>query len=131
LLKITHEQARDALQRSGHLLEYRVEAVLRKRRYVVQSNQAYPDPITGKGREPDVSAIIAEQVGPDGYDYLFPVWLVECVNNPQQLRFFQNIHCLVHGLLTNLNFPALGCGYTWMGKDEMLRQRGRRITTIV
>ena len=53
----------------------------------MESNTAYPDPDTGKSRELDLFAITAEQAGPDDYDFIFTVLLIECVNNPQPIAF--------------------------------------------
>ncbi len=61
-LKISHDQIRDALKRSGYLLEYRIEQVLGRNGYAAFPNQAYPDPITGKSRELDISAIKAAPI---------------------------------------------------------------------
>lgn len=88
LPKITHDQIRDAIQRSGYLLEYRLEQVLRRRFYMVEPNQAYPDPITGKSRELDIAAMTAENLDGDWNDILFPRLLIECINNPQPMAFF-------------------------------------------
>ena len=85
---ITHEQIRDALSRSGYLLEYEVEKILGRNGYFAQANQAYPDPITGKSRELDISAIKAEPITADFHDSIFTIPLIECVNNPQPIGFF-------------------------------------------
>lgn len=85
--RITRDKAREALLRSGYLLENRIETVLREGAYNVEANTVYPDPITGKSRELDVSALGATRVGPDEYDFLFPFILVECINNPQPAAF--------------------------------------------
>ena len=42
--KISHDEIRDAVRRSGYLLEYRIEQVLGRYGYMVEPNQAYPDP---------------------------------------------------------------------------------------
>jgi len=80
---ITTSEAKAALLRSGYLLESRVESALRNAGYYVEANASYPDPITGKSREFDLSALAAHHCGPDEMDFLFPVLLVECVNNPE------------------------------------------------
>jgi hypothetical protein len=48
----------------------------------------YPDPITGKSRELDVSAIRPEPVTSDYRNAIWPRLLIECVNNPQPIGFF-------------------------------------------
>lgn len=78
---------RDALQRSGYLLEYRVEELLRRCGYMVEANQSYPDPITGKSRELDIAAISAEPLNDAYRDILWPRLLIECVNNTQPMAF--------------------------------------------
>ena len=88
IVAITHQEAREALQRSGYLLEGRLEQLLRRRGHYVETNAPYPDPITGKTREIDLYAMAAEKAGPGEYDYFFQVVLVECINNPQPLVLF-------------------------------------------
>lgn len=79
---------REAIQRSGYLLEQRVEAVLTKEWAFVQTNPIFPDPDTGKSREIDIDAISATQIYKKGYNFVFPILLCECVNNPQPVVFF-------------------------------------------
>jgi hypothetical protein len=76
---------RDALLRSGYLLESRVESQLREHWGYVEANATYLDPGTGQSREFDACATIAENAGPNEYDFLFGVLLLECINNPQPL----------------------------------------------
>jgi len=85
--KITEAEARRALQRSGYLMEYRVEALLRRRGWYVEANSAYEDSDTQKSREIDIYAIIGRPVGTGPKDWLFSSVLVECVNNPQPIAF--------------------------------------------
>jgi hypothetical protein len=85
--KITREQVRDALSRSGYLLESRMEALLRSKGYYVEANVAYPDADTGKSREVDIYAMQARKVGPLDLDFAFAVLVIECVNNPQPIAF--------------------------------------------
>jgi hypothetical protein len=87
-LKISHDQIRDAVRRSGYLLEYRIEQVLGRYGYMVEANQAYPDPITGKSRELDISAIRPEFITSDYRNMIWPRLLIECINNPQPIGFF-------------------------------------------
>jgi hypothetical protein len=85
--KISHEDAKEALLRSGHLLESRLEKVLLKGPWLVRTNDAYPDPITGKTREIDLSAITAENIDTEDLDWFFVTLTIECVNNPQPIAF--------------------------------------------
>ena len=84
---VTFDEIRDALKRSGYLLEARIEKRLLGRGYLAEANSAYVDPESGKSREIDISAIGARKAGPDDFDWLFPVLLIECVNNPQPIAF--------------------------------------------
>jgi hypothetical protein len=84
---ISRDEIADALRRSGYLIEYRIEDVLRGHGYHVSANTTYPDPITRKPREIDLSAIIGERAGPTDKDWLFALCLIECVNNPYPLAF--------------------------------------------
>jgi hypothetical protein len=81
---ITLEQAKEALRRSGYLLESRVADRLEKIGYYVQTNDAYVDPVTAKSRELDLYAMGANKLSRK-LDYIFPVLVIECVNNPQPL----------------------------------------------
>lgn len=85
--RISLDEAKDALLRSGYLLESRLETVLSKRGYYVEANEVYPDPETGKTREFDLYAMAAHRAGPDEYDFIFHVLLVECINNLQPVVF--------------------------------------------
>jgi len=85
--KISEPEARAALQRSGYLVEYRVESLLRKRGWYVEANSAYEDSDTQKSRELDIYAIMAHPVGTGPQDRLFTSVLVECINNPQPIAF--------------------------------------------
>jgi hypothetical protein len=87
LEKISIKQTKEALLRSGYLLEHRLETILRTRGYYVEANEAYPDPDTGKSRELDVYAMSALKAGPEELDYIFAVLLVECINNSQPIAF--------------------------------------------
>ena len=87
MAKISLEETKEALLRSGYLLEHRLETVLRKGGYYIEANEAYPDPETGKPRELDIYAINAVKAGPEEFDFIFSVLLAECVNNPQPIAF--------------------------------------------
>jgi hypothetical protein len=87
-IPISTKQMREAIQRSGYLLEQRVEAILTKKGYYTQTNPVFPDPDTGKSREFDIDAISLEQIYKKGFNFVFPILLCECVNNPQPIAFF-------------------------------------------
>ncbi len=89
---ITDEQMKEALMRSGYLLESRLEACLRARNYHVETSAAVPDPKTGISREMDIYALTGEHLrvrssGEIGH-WVFGVVLVECLNNPTPIVFF-------------------------------------------
>jgi hypothetical protein len=106
-LKISHDQIRDAVGRSGYLLEYRIEQVLARYGYVVEANQAYPDPITGKSRELDISAIRPEAITSDYRNTIWPRLLIECINNPQPIGFFTKTPIAPTAHIYDLKFSGL------------------------
>ena len=85
---ISTEQMKDAINRSGYLLEQRVEQILSKRGYYVETNPVFPDPDTGKSREFDISALSATRIYKGGYNFVFPALICECENNAQPIAFF-------------------------------------------
>lgn len=72
---ISTKQIKDAIQRSGYLLEQRVEPILTEEGYFAQMNPVFPDSETGKSREIDISALSAVQVYEKGYNFIFPTLL--------------------------------------------------------
>ena len=84
----TPQEIREAVLRSGYLLESRLDTILRRKGYCVKPNSAYPDPSTHKSREFDLYAMKAQNAGPRDLDFVFAVLLIECVNNPQPIAFF-------------------------------------------
>jgi hypothetical protein len=87
--KISPEDIREAIVRSGYLLEQRIKPKIERRGYFVETNQPYPDPQTGISREYDISAISAIRLSSKGIDFLFPYILCECENNALPLVFFE------------------------------------------
>lgn len=88
----TRKQLREALLRSGYLVESRLATVLRDRGYYVEPNPPVPDPVTAKSRELDIFAMSAVNAGPDDSDFLLPVILVEAENNPVPVLFITAEH---------------------------------------
>lgn len=82
--RITMDEAKAALQRSGYLIESRIAARLERDGYYVQANDAYADPSTSKSRELDLLAMSANRLSRKD-DFIFPVLLIERINNPQPL----------------------------------------------
>lgn len=84
--KISIAEAKDALLRSGYILEHKVENFLRSRKWYVQANTPYTDPETHKSRELDVYAANYFEIGES--NGAFTALIVgECINNPQPLAF--------------------------------------------
>lgn len=83
--KITRAEMKNALLRSGYLLELRVESKLREHWGYVEANATYPDRETGISREFDIFGLTARRVGTEGLDFIFGALLIECINNPQPL----------------------------------------------
>lgn len=83
--EISRHEIKEAILRSGYLLESRVEAVLRDLWGYVETNTSYQDPRTSVSRELDVFSLSAEKAGPEDYDFIFGALLIECINNPQPL----------------------------------------------
>ncbi|MBE3122440.1 MAG: hypothetical protein IMZ58_09580, partial [Thermoplasmata archaeon] len=81
------QEARKSLLRSGYLLEARLENILLKNDYYVQSNYVYPDPESNKPREIDLDAILAIDIKPRKLEYIFLELIIECINNNQPLAF--------------------------------------------
>jgi hypothetical protein len=104
---ISHQQMRDALLRSGYLLEYRVEQVFRAHGYFVEANQAYPDPITGKSRELDLAAMSGKLVWENETSLVFSRPLVECVNNTQPMAFITKSSIVSGAHVYDLPFSGL------------------------
>jgi hypothetical protein len=88
IASISTEQMKEAIQRSGYLLEQRVEQILSKAGYYVETNPVFPDPDTGKSREFDISALSATRIYKGGYNFVFPALICECENNAQPVAFF-------------------------------------------
>lgn len=84
----TGKEIKDAILRSGYLLETRIEEFLREEWGFVEANSVYLDSITGKNRELDIYSLRADNAGPDEFDFLFTSLLIECINNPYPLICF-------------------------------------------
>lgn len=103
--KISFAETKNALYRSGYLLESRIEKELQDRNYFVDTNTAYLDPLTNKSRELDIYSIGGQRLSKRD-DFLFPVLLIECVNNPQPLAFFTKESQL--GIIAHYNIRISG-----------------------
>lgn len=85
--KISSEEIKDALTRSGYLLESRLEKVLRGNRFYVEANSAYFDSDTTKSRELDLFAMNGYGINLQNYEFLYSNLIIEAVNNPQPIAF--------------------------------------------
>jgi hypothetical protein len=81
----SRDQMLTALESSGYLLEQRVERVLQRHGYKVESNPVYPDLLTGKQREFD---IFATRHFDAGEGTLNPALVCECKNNAYPVVLF-------------------------------------------
>jgi hypothetical protein len=84
----TRNEIKDAILRSGYLLETRIEELLRKEWGLVEANSVYLDSNTGKNRELDIYSLRADYAGPNEFDFLFTSLLIECINNLYPLICF-------------------------------------------
>ena len=85
---ISTNQMKDAIKRSGYLIEHRIEQILREEGYYVDTNPVFPDPETGKSREIDIEAISDVRIYKEGYNFVFPFLICECESNAQPMVFF-------------------------------------------
>lgn len=85
--KISSAEIRDALARSGYLLETRLEDVLRGDDFYVEANSAYLDFESSKSRELDLFAMKGYKPSPYPYELIYSVLLIEAINNPQPIAF--------------------------------------------
>jgi len=126
--KITNDQIKDAVRRSGYLLEYRVEQILNRSGYLVQANEVYPDPLTGKARELDITAIAVESIfSSDFKDTIWQRLLIECVNNSQPIAFFTKPAPAPTAHIYDLKFSGIPVkikkGKTWEKLSEFLNMQ--------
>ncbi len=92
--RISEENIKEALSRSGYFLETRVLNILKDKNYKNTPNYSYPDGITGKSREIDIYSE-SERITDNlklNFDLHFEFWhrlIIECSNNPQPAVFFK------------------------------------------
>lgn len=107
--KITHPQMADAIRRSGYLMEQRLFPVIENAGFYVETNPVYLDPLSGKSREYDFSAITGVKLYREDFDFLFTFLIGECLNNPQPIVFFTSkspIDFLFHENIKCAGIPA-------------------------
>lgn len=96
-MKITLEEMKTALSKSGYLIESRLIKQLSGRNYVLYPNQTYPDLKTGKSREIDVYAISDKTTKTLNRNERFFIEIrhflvVECMNNPTPVIVFKDMN---------------------------------------
>jgi hypothetical protein len=88
LLEVDEATMKDAIQRSGYLLERRVATSLRNLGYKAVTNKGFFDPETNKSREYDVYSYKEIEIYEAGSYGIYPTLICECKNNPQPIVFF-------------------------------------------
>ena len=116
--RITKAQAKNALLRSGYLLEYRLETILIENGYYVEANSAYPDPGSGKSREIDLYALTGQNFSRD-YDMLFNALIIECIKNPQPIAFLTKEPQFAEMYLGSLKLAGLPVKIYLGGKEQV------------
>jgi hypothetical protein len=87
--RITLEETREAIGRSGYLLEQRAKAVLERGGYSVELNSSYPGRESGVSREFDIWAARPFPLFPGEFGSVGPVLICECKSNSQPVVFFE------------------------------------------
>ncbi len=137
LKTITIPEAKDALLRSGYILEHRVENLLRSSGWDVQANVPYKDPDTQKSRELDIYAITA-RLFKANQGALIGTIIAECVNNPQPVAFITKEEEFPYILSADIKLE-LGLEHDWtetqggisayLGLDEFHHYCSGRVAT--
>lgn len=88
--KVSVGEMKAAIMRSGYLLEQRVEGILKKKQYIVQTNPIFPYPDTDISGEYDIDATKTFEIYKEGdvFNSIDLKLMCECKNNPQPLVFF-------------------------------------------
>lgn len=86
--KVNETEMKEAVWKSGYLLERRVAALLRKEGYKAVANRGFMDQETTKSREYDVYAYKDIEVYGTGSYGIYPTLICECKNNAQPIVFF-------------------------------------------
>jgi hypothetical protein len=116
---ISEEEMKAALERSGYLLETRVETLIsaRPEGFYVETNPTYRDSSTGKMREFDLYAMTGVGLGSSAPDFVFGVLLVECKKVDTPVVFFSQRSSVAELYQHNVRVA---------GMPVKLRKRGRQ-----
>ena len=116
---ITKEEAIESLERSGYLIENRLEDILINKAFIVETNTYFPDPDTEKPREIDIIACNYKTLEGEIKGQIVTCLIIECLNNPQPFALFtKEMHPLdlyyrkIHGV----GLPAVL--YKFIEKDD-------------
>jgi hypothetical protein len=86
--KVNESEMKEAIWKSGYLMEKRITAFLRKEGYKAVANRGFMDQETNKSREYDVYAYKDIEVYEAGSYGIYPTLICECKNNAQPVVFF-------------------------------------------
>ncbi|MGO9244314.1 MAG: hypothetical protein ACLPT4_06760 [Verrucomicrobiia bacterium] len=88
IASILTEPMREAIARSGYLMEQRLVPIIEQHGFKATPNERFRDPDSGELREIDVFAISGERIRDSDHDFVFPILLVACKNLQCPLVFF-------------------------------------------
>jgi len=113
--KINLQEMKDAISRSGYLIEQRIEPIVEARGFFIETDTAFKDLETGKSREIDIYALSGTRVYRNESDSIFPIILCACNNNSQPVVFFKRDP--VHSFLFYENVKYSGIPVKFFVKD--------------
>jgi len=116
--QITPAQMAEAVIRSGYLLEQRVFPIIEKAGFYVETNPAFPDPVTGKSREYDFSALSAIKVYREDWDFLWIHLVGECVSNSQPIVFFASEEITQFLFHEELKLSGIPLKFPWREQQD-------------
>lgn len=116
--KISRAQMADAVSRSGYLLEQRVFPVIEDAGFYVDTNPVFPDPVTGKSREYDFSALTASKIYREDWHFLWVHLIGECLNNAQPLVLFSSEKITDFLFHDDLKCSGIPLKFQWKENEE-------------
>lgn len=100
----TKKQIKDAIEKSGYLLEQRICPIIDKYGFFTIPNDQYQDQDTGKSREIDVHAIKLNSLYRKEFQDTFKIiLLIECKNNSTPVVFFSHLSPVPKGVFGYIN----------------------------